>query len=274
MKETRSRLASPAAVAAFALATAFGAPGCGDDGATPAGSGGAPGTTASSGSTSTGSTSTGQSEPVPFAGDAPTCEITDDTTAPAVCCPADKLRALPALANSVLDLSDAASIGDGTCGNYFSVPGERRAVLLSQDPADYPMKIVLPALSGPAPACLETCPIDVAQPPYTAFGVAIATGAEDAGNLIGGNTGRVLAISVPPPWFFVSGGCGDACPWPCLEGYQEFGVRSCYTMSYGDFGFATADPNAPSVEAVVELLDLSGQNAFDFAPGGCCLYDG
>jgi hypothetical protein len=212
---------------------------------------------------------------VPFAGDAPTCQVTDEITAPAVCCPQEKLRPLPALANSVLDLSDPKAIPEGTCGTYLSDEEPfRRAVLLSQSPADYPMKVVLPALSGADPACGETCPIDVGQPPFTAFGVAVATGTVESGHLIGGNTGRLLVVSVPPPWFFVSGGCGEACAWPCLEGYQEFGVRSCYTMAYGDFGFATADPHAPSVEAVLELVDLQGEAAFEYAPMGCCLFEG
>ncbi len=246
--------------------------GCDDDTTSP-GSGGAPGTTTTTASSSisaaSGSSSTGQAEP--FTGDAPTCVVTDDPAAPAACCPAQSLRALPANASSVLDLSDPRTITEGTCSTFSGVGLE--AVLLSQSPADYPLKIVLPALAGADPACEETCPIDVGMPPHTAFGIAIATGSVETGYLIGGNTGRVLAISVPEPWFFVSGGCGEACPWPCIEGYQEYGVpRSCITIAHGDFGFATSDPNAPSVEAVVELIDLGGDKAFELAPGSCCLY--
>ncbi|APR88419.1 hypothetical protein A7982_13768 [Minicystis rosea] len=129
------------------------------------------------------------------------------------------------------------------------------------------MKIILPALHGADATCLDWCG-DGVDTPSTTFGIAIST----PGSLYGSNGGRVLAISVPPPWFFVSGGCGEACAYSCLEGYQEFGVRSCITLSHGSFGFATADPNAPSVEAVVELLDVEGGAAHEYAPGHCCVY--
>lgn len=246
---------------------------CGDDASTTAGggAGASGGSGGSGGALAGGGGAGGQAQPVPFDGTAPTCVVTDDPTAPAVCCPDESLRALPESAVSVLDLSDAAAIEEGTCGTYYdeAQPGTRRSVALPLSPSSYPLKIVLPALDGPDPACEVTC--GGAEPVATTFGVALRTGSVENGYVIGGDTGRVLAISVPPPWFFVSGGCGEACPWPCLEGYQEFGVRSCYTMAYGDFGFATADPSAPSVEAVVELLDV-GEEAFELAPGGCCLF--
>lgn len=246
---------------------------CGDDASTTAGggAGASGGSGGSGGALAGGGGAGGQAQPVPFDGTAPTCVITDDPTAPAVCCPDESLRALPESALSVLDLSDAAAIEEGTCGTYYdeAQPGTRRSVALPLSPSSYPLKIVLPALDGPDPACEVTC--GGAEPVATTFGVALRTGSVEDGYVIGGDTGRVLAISVPPPWFFVSGGCGEACPWPCLEGYQEFGVRSCYTLAHGDFGFATADPSAPSVEAVVELLDV-GEEAFELAPGGCCLF--
>jgi hypothetical protein len=187
-----------------------------------------------------------------------------------MCCPSDRLRAPPATAASVLDLSSLDGTVNGTCGTYDG-PVAQAILQLSRSPADYPMKIILPALQEADPASLEACPDDLDMP-HTAFGIAISTGEGEADDLIGGNSGRVLAVSVPPPWFFVSGGCGEACPYRCLAGYQEFGVRSCITLSYGSFGFATADPNAPSVEAVVDLLDVEGVPAFEFAPSHCCIY--
>lgn len=231
-------------------------------------SGGAASTSASSSSSAVSSTSGG-----PFAGDAVTCAAPPAGSVPPACCPEEKLRPLPTTAASVLDLSDPTTIAQGTCGTYDGAQYPQTAVHLSLSPADYPMKIILPALAGADPACSTTCPDGFGEVPPTAFGIAIATGSTETGYLIGGNTGRLLAISVPPPWFFVSGGCGEACAWPCLTGYQEYGsARSCITIGHGDFGFATADPAAPSVEAVVELIDLAGEPAFTYAPGGCCLY--
>jgi hypothetical protein len=212
-------------------------------------------------------TSSGGSGGSTFADGGVTCTDAVD----ALCCAKDKLRPLPTSAASVLDLSMPEAIPQGTCSMYHQGQTLTTSLALSHDPADYPMKIILPALSGPDPACLDVCSGNVEA--ITTFGVAIRTGAPDEGYLIGGDTGRVLAISVPPPWYFVSGGCGEACAWPCLDGYQEFGVRSCITMGHGDFGFATADPNAPSVEAVLELIDLGGQQAFEVAPYGCCLFE-
>ncbi|APR85154.1 Hypothetical protein A7982_10503 [Minicystis rosea] len=171
----------------------------------------------------------------------------------------------------MLDLSNPDNIPIGTCNGFDLFQQDPpTAILLSHDPADYPMKIVLPALTAPDEACLEACP-DNGSGMRTTFGVAIGTRSKDGQYLIGSDTGRLLAISVPPPWSIVSGGCGESCAWPCLEGYQEYGPRSCLTIGYGDFGFATNDPHAPSVEAVVELLDV-GDAAVGYAPNHCCLY--
>lgn len=127
------------------------------------------------------------------------------------CC--DILSPVPAQVRTVVDLSDVGAITDGTCGAYL--PG-RRAVMLPSDPAAYPLAVILPAIDGADPACTATCEFE----PYTAFGIAVATD-----GLIGGDTGRTLAVLVPPPWRFVSGGCGEACAWPCLGGYGATASR-------------------------------------------------
>lgn len=212
--------------------------------------------------------------PEPFGPGALTCDSPRDGALAAACCPAESLRPVPALAQTVLDLSDPASITAGTCSTYTSDQFPfRRAIPLPVAPEAYPLKMILPAVDARDPGCESLCPPGDDGVERTAFGIAITTGTPETGYLIGGNSGRVLAISVPPPWYFVSGGCGEACAWPCLEGYQEFGVRSCISLAHGDFGFATRDPRAPSVEAVIELITVDGPIA-EYAPNGCCVFAG
>lgn len=256
------RFSGWAALLAATTAACGGGPSTGPGSSMTGGSGGASSTTTSTTTTTSTGGSGGAS---PIDGGVP---CTDSPGS--MCCAEDKLRPLPTTAASVLDLSSPETLSVGTCATYVNGQSGASAIPLSLSPGDYPMKIILPALSGADPACMGICP-DTGGP-RTAFGFAIRTGSVDDGHLIGADTGRLLAISVPPPWYFVSGGCGEACAWPCLEGYQEFGVRSCITLAYGDFGFATSDPNAPSVEAVVELIDLEGKPAFEYAPYGCCLF--
>lgn len=181
------------------------------------------------------------------------------------CCLPGTRRLLPERAMTVVDLSDIAAIPQGTCGTYLSrEPPTRRGYKLPSDPLAYPLKVILPAVTAADPACRETC--NPGGDVTTAFGIALETE-----GLIGGNSGRGISILVPPPWKFVSGGCGEACAWPCLDGYQEFGVRACTTFFHGDFGFATADSNAPSVEAIVELIDAP-VSSDELGDGNCCLY--
>ena len=161
----------------------------------------------------------------------------------------------------MIDLSDVSSITRGTCGTYLI--GEypyRQGFELPNDPGAYPLKIILPASPGTDPSCEAVCN---EFEPYTAFGIALETD-----GLIGAGTGRGLSVLVSPPWKFVSGGCGEACTYPCLGGYQEFGVRSCVTFFHGDFGLATAEPAAPAGEALVELVTVDDS----IAPTLCCLY--
>lgn len=169
------------------------------------------------------------------------------------CCPAGALRPLPTTAKTVIDFSDRRAIPIGTCGAYlFDEPPSRRGFELPSDPSAYPVKLILPALEAADPACDEVCNADE---PYTAFGIALMVD----NDLMNVDERRGISFFVPSPWKFVSGGCGESCAYPCLGGYQEFGVLSCATIFYGDFGFATADPNAPSVEAVIELIDTAGE---------------
>lgn len=178
---------------------------------------------------------------------------------PGACC-AGEARPVPTTARTVIDLSGAATIA-GRCAPY-AVDG--RGLVLPADPAAYPVKLVLPAFTAPDPACATTCAGGGVA--TTTFGVAL----ELPDGLIGGNSGRGLAVLAHAPWRFVSGGCGEACAWPCLDGYQEFGVAACVSIGYGDFGLATAAPSAPSTTALVELV------AHDLAqpptPRSCCPY--
>ena len=198
------------------------------------------------------------------AGDVACLVSTLPTSGNQACCSAANLRPLPATA-TVIDLSQPGTQTAGTCGTYFTKQFPFRVgYSLPSQAAAYPLRVRLPALTGPDPDCQVTCESFEAND-VTAFGIALQTD-----GLIGGDTGRLLAIYVPPPWYFVSGGCGEACPWPCLSGYQEFGVRSCITLAHGDFGFATGDPTAPSVEAVIDLI--SAAKPFELAPNDCCLF--
>lgn len=186
---------------------------------------------------------------------------------------------VPSEVATVLDLSAFGPGHPDTCGPFFEL-SLLEGLRLPIDPAAYPMQVILPALDGADPGCEACWPgLDVraqglfGEEAVTAFGVALETYHADLGrSLIGGNSPYMLAVSVPPPWYVVSGGGGEAYPWPCISGYQEFGIRSCITLPYGGFGFATVDPNAPSVSAILTLVETAeGLNYADpeYAGAGC-----
>lgn len=164
---------------------------------------------------------------------------------------------------TVLDLRDrdGDALKPGRC--HYEIG--RRALQLPSDPAAYPIQVRLPALDGPDCACDFMCN-GLASDPRTAFGISIQ---QDV--LAQLPDEYELAVRVPPPWFAVSGGCGEACSTPCLGGYQEFGLHHCITYPYGDFGFATADEHAPSVDATIELVLADDSVLSDYA---CCGYTG
>lgn len=196
------------------------------------------------------------------------------------------LVAVPERVATVLDLRASGPGAEGTCEPYFGAAGfAEHAILLPRDATAYPMQIILPSVSGADPAC-EDCGLFVdarAQPLFgeqrvTAFGVAFETYHQDVGSTVfGPNQRTMLAISVPPPWYVVSGGGGEAYPWPCIAGYQEFGIRSCIGLPYGGFGFATVEPDAPSVSAILTLVETApGLNYWDaeYGDAGCLYRDG
>lgn len=193
------------------------------------------------------------------------CEEPPPTNFPgldSLCCPEEYQRPQPGMMASVLDLSSPGTLNGGTCGAYLS---PQRSITLPASADAYPLRILLPALDGADPDCDALCN-DLPDQPATVFGFSLKV----PNGLIGSDTGRTLAISVPPPWYFTSGGCGEACAWPCLGGYQEYGVRSCVTLTHGDFGFATGDAQAPSVEAIVELwpslVEVVGRSCCPYPP--------
>lgn len=185
-------------------------------------------------------------------------------------CVAPALRVpLPSHAKHVIDLSGATPGSEGTCGPYFANPqlGEG-GLLLPADRSLYPLLIRLPAVRGADPAC-ETCSEVLPQQPGplqerfgehlgTAFGIALETydGRGTVQQPTNQHEPKYLAVTVPPPWYLVSGGCGEACAYLCLGGYQEFGIQSCSNIPYGALGFATWDPGAPAAEAVIMLVDI------------------
>lgn len=184
------------------------------------------------------------------------------TTTGTACATADQIAA-PTTFATTLDLHDEATVGDGTCSARFA---GHSAHALPTDPTAYPLRITLPAITAVDNACGDLCNNASALFP-TKFGVAFSIG-----DLLDIDD-RVLAIRVPPPWYFVSGGVGEAAPWQCLSGYQEYEVRSCIAIDRGGFGFATNDSNAPSVDAIVELVIVpGGRTASDYIPQNCCLF--
>lgn len=162
---------------------------------------------------------------------------------------------------TVLDLRDTTVAHAGRCAAFASNPF--KGLPLPSDPAAYPLKILLPALDGPDCDCAPICNGPTAGP-ATAFGLAFDT------TMSLGHAGRVLTVRVPAPWMFVSGGGGEAYAWPCVGGYQEFHQRSCISLAWGSFGFATQDPNAPhGREAILDLTSVD--DPFALEPPSCCL---
>lgn len=198
-----------------------------------------------------------------------------------LCCD-EVQRPLPTEFATVIDFSSIDAIPRGTCSDYVYDPNAPtklfRGYWLPTDPAAYPIKLILPALSGADPACEQVCP--PYGGPKTAFGIGLEgnhglSNADAPVSAPWSHSGPLLSVRVPAPWFFVSGGCGEACSWPCLNGYQEFGEpRTCATPSHaGGFGFATADPSAPSVEAIIELIDIDpAEDIYEKYPRSCCVY--
>lgn len=121
---------------------------------------------------------------------------------------------------------------------------------MPSDPAAYPLKIVLPAITAADPACDAVCN---EFEPFTMYGIAV----DLEPGFFAADGGRQLSVLVPPPWKFVSGGCGEACPHPCLSGYQEYNAgRSCGTIDRGGFGFATGVTVDRPTEVLIERTDV------------------
>lgn len=174
------------------------------------------------------------------------------------CCASADLSPLPTPV-STLDLRNVATLQGATCGDQTTTPSNEYGVELPSDPSAYPLEIITPAVSLADPACEALCSAS-GDAPVTAFGFGVKSH-----HVIGFAQGRGLVVYAPKPWYFVSGGCGEACAWPCLTGYQEFGVHGCVAIGHGSFGLATAEANAPSVSVIVDLVQID-----DLPAGGCC----
>ena len=193
----------------------------------------------------------------------PLCVPPTDPFVESECCLAENLRDVPTTVRTVIDFSDPLTITVGTCGTHlYTEPPYRRGHLLPSDPAAYPLKIVLPAITAADPACDAVCN---EFEPFTMYGIAVDL---DAG-FFAADGGRQLSVLVPPPWKLVSGGCGEACPHPCLGGYQEYGAgRSCGTIDRGGFGFATGVTVDRPTEVLIELV----AGVVNVGEQTCCLY--
>lgn len=147
---------------------------------------------------------------------------------------------------TTVDLRAGASVL-GTCGRHDG----GAATTLPDDPAQYPIRVLLPAVEAADPACEVTCNGNP-EDPVTTFGIAL--GIEDNGHRLR-TAGLAPIIVAPSPWLVVSGGCGEACPHPCLGGYQEFGEPlACLGPTHANgFGFATAANDVLPLEAFVDL---------------------
>jgi hypothetical protein len=147
---------------------------------------------------------------------------------------------------TTLDLRGHRAGDTGTCGDFPSDAWPYfHALELPGSPDAYPLRVLLPALTERDPSCRATCDGE-----STAFGVAL-----DLPDSLGRADATLLtSIRVEPPWRVVSGGRGEASAWPCLDGYQEFGVASCLRVRYtAGFGFAIAEVPTSEVEAIIDI---------------------
>lgn len=152
--------------------------------------------------------------------------------------------ALPAMARTVIDLTDPADAAEGRCDS--SAVGSP-AIVLPEDPAAYPVlvRISSAGFGGTCTRCGESVP------PYgpTRYGVAI-----DVPSSVVGAGLYSVAASVNDPWRVVSGGCGEACPHPCLSQYLEFTPTTCLSSYFSGLGVATDASDPPVAELVVQLV--------------------
>ncbi len=161
------------------------------------------------------------------------------------CTPVAK-RPAPTTFATTLDLTDIAALTAGTC-RYYESPARPNAYQLPSDPSAYPVKIILPIVAAPDCECEHDCN-SIVNGPTTAFGIAL-----EQHGVIGGDTGRAFGIRVEAPWYLVSGP-GEAHPTPCIGGYQEFQVRSCTQIGWGNFGFSTHETTTKTATAILELV--------------------
>jgi hypothetical protein len=174
------------------------------------------------------------------------CAVEGD---PNGCC-ADGRVALPERAASALDLRSLPSGALGTCGD----PTKR---VLPDDPAAYPLMVLLPAFEAPDPACETAC---AGRGRSTSFGIVL----ELPQSLVEQYRPRIVA---PDPWRYVydhNSLAGDC----CLDGYQEHGERACVRTNYGgSIGFATGATTVAVHQALIEL-----EPGEDGVPPSCCPY--
>jgi hypothetical protein len=211
----------------------------------------------------------GSPAPTPLAADAaPPIDARADVTLS--CVPAAE-SALPACAtrhaierqaNTVIDLRNVRTgrCDDGVAAGFtpFELPTELAA---------YPLLIRVSAagFAGPCSVCSGT-------EPSTAFGVGFeirrcaidpVTGdCTDDG--LDPRSNLSITARVDGPWTLGAGGCGKACAWPCIGGYQEFARSTCFASNSLELGVATDRADAPDAEIYVDLIPAS--------VAGCCPY--
>jgi len=150
------------------------------------------------------------------------------------------------------------------CDNWTYGLGEPNfANLLPDDPALYPV-LVRVSTAGFNGSC-DTC---VGQDRPTAYGVAIAAPASFLQEL----PRRYLIARAPAPWFVVTGGTGEADPYPCAGGYQEYyEPRPCLWSHSHGYGIVTADPDAPAADIWFDILPEEYVEA-ELLGSSCCPY--
>lgn len=154
------------------------------------------------------------------------------------------------------------------CDNWVSSPlAPNHAHILPTSPDAYPV-ILRVGTSGFVGAC-SRCDSDSGTTYGVAFGVlpeAVNPPGLDASH------DRTLIVRAPAPWFLTAGGTGEASPYPCAGGYQEFNTpRAClwsYSRGYGVVTTATDPPDADIWVDLVLLSELAAENA----SSGCCPY--
>ena len=151
---------------------------------------------------------------------------------------------LPTEVRTIVDLTDPDRVV-GRCDSDMDTWDSDSHTVLPNDPDAYPLLVRVSAegFDGECSYCEQ-------GGVTTTYGVAMALPYE-----LWAQSGETAILAVNEPWSIVSGGCGETCAIPCLDGYQEFTPGTCLGSYARDFGVATNVENPPVAELLVALTD-------------------